>query len=237
MAAAAEKGSHHMRKSTSSVAVATTLGAFAIAGAALAPSADARDTSHHTVWDKVSNCESNNSWHIATGNGFYGGLQFTNHTWHSFGGGKYAGRADHASRNEQIEVARRVLNAQGRNAWPVCGPHAGLTRSSGHATGSKVPNHASPPPGQKSGGHASHHAARHASSRTANHHSTHHGKHRAHSHSHSHHKTYTVRSGDTLRKIARSHHVHGGWKTLYRVNRSHMSSPNTLHVGQHLTLP
>jgi hypothetical protein len=150
---AAEKGYIHMPKRTSSVAVATTLGALAIASAVVAPAADARDVSHHTVWDRVASCESSNSWHIDTGNGFYGGLQFTNQTWHAFGGGRYAGRADHASRNEQIEVARRVLNAQGRDAWPVCGPRAGLTRSSGHATGSRVPEHAAPPPGQRSSGH------------------------------------------------------------------------------------
>jgi resuscitation-promoting factor RpfA len=199
-------------------AVATTLGAAALASAALAVPAQA--TSPNAVWDRVAHCESTNNWHINTGNGFYGGLQFTASTWHAYHGGKYASRADHASRLEQIEVARRVLASQGPGAWPVCGPRAGLTRSSGHATHAALPSVA----GRTVSSHAktTHKKASHKAS-----------KH----HKGTHHKTYRVRSGDTLSKIAHRLHVTGGWHALYHANRKHLSNPNVIHVGQVLTLP
>jgi len=72
-------------------------------------------------WDAIARCESGGNWHINTGNGFYGGLQFTYGTWLGYGGGAYAPRADLASREQQIAVAERVLAGQGIGAWPVCG--------------------------------------------------------------------------------------------------------------------
>ncbi len=105
--------------------VATVAGGMATASSAQASS----------VWDRVAGCESGGNWHINTGNGFYGGLQFTRSTWNGFGGGRYASRADLATRSEQISVAQRVLAAQGPGAWPTCGARAGLTRSNGGASG------------------------------------------------------------------------------------------------------
>ena len=72
-------------------------------------------------WDAVAACESGGNWHINTGNGFYGGLQFDYGTWLSNGGGAYASRADLASREQQIAVATRLYNARGSSPWPVCG--------------------------------------------------------------------------------------------------------------------
>ncbi len=72
-------------------------------------------------WDAVAACESGGNWHINTGNGFYGGLQFDYGTWLSNGGGAYAQRADLASREQQIAVATRLYNARGASPWPVCG--------------------------------------------------------------------------------------------------------------------
>jgi len=72
-------------------------------------------------WDAVARCESGGNWHINTGNGFYGGLQFDYGTWQSNGGGAYASRADLASREQQIDIANRVFAARGRSPWPVCG--------------------------------------------------------------------------------------------------------------------
>jgi hypothetical protein len=74
-------------------------------------------------WDAVANCESGGNWHINTGNGFYGGLQFDYSTWLSNGGGAYAPRADLASRSAQIAVATKVYNARGSSPWPVCGQY------------------------------------------------------------------------------------------------------------------
>jgi resuscitation-promoting factor RpfA len=203
--------------------VVGTLGAAAVVGTTLASAADAAP-SYYRVWDRVAHCESTNHWHINTGNGFYGGLQFSAGTWRAHGGHKYAGQASRATRAEQIEVARRVLASQGPGAWPVCGPRAGLTRSSGHATHAALPRVA---------GTTSHtsthkkHKTKHHAKRTV-----HHKKSRA-----THAKTYRVHSGDTLAKIAHKKHVHGGWHALYRANRSHLSNPNVLRVGQVLRLP
>ena len=74
-------------------------------------------------WDRVAKCETNGDWATDTGNGFYGGLQFTASTWRSFGG---AGMPHQASRDEQIAVGTRVLAAQGWKAWPVCSRKLGL---------------------------------------------------------------------------------------------------------------
>ena len=69
-------------------------------------------------WDAIAACESGGNWAINTGNGYYGGLQFTPGTWSSNGG---AGMPHQASRSEQIRVAENVLRTQGIGAWPVCG--------------------------------------------------------------------------------------------------------------------
>jgi resuscitation-promoting factor RpfA len=118
-------------------AIAATVGVAAVLSSALA--APAAASTRYGVWDRVAMCESSQRWHINTGNGYYGGVQFSARTWASFHGHRYAWQANGASRIEQIEVARRVLAVQGPHAWPVCGPRAGLTRSSGHATRAPLP--------------------------------------------------------------------------------------------------
>ena len=72
-------------------------------------------------WDAVALCESGGDWSINTGNGYYGGLQFSPSTWEAYGGLAYAPRADLATRAEQIAVAEKVLAGQGPGAWPTCG--------------------------------------------------------------------------------------------------------------------
>jgi LysM repeat protein len=72
-------------------------------------------------WSAIAACESGGNWGANTGNGFYGGLQFTEQTWLAYGGGQYAPSANLASESEQIAVADRVLAGQGIGAWPVCG--------------------------------------------------------------------------------------------------------------------
>jgi len=103
-----------------------TAGALCAAGiAAFAVPARAADSS---VWDRVAACESSGNWSADTGNGYYGGLQFSASTWDAYGGRAYAATASGASESAQIAVANRVLSAQGPGAWPVCGPRAGLSR-------------------------------------------------------------------------------------------------------------
>ena len=72
-------------------------------------------------WDAIAACESGNNWAINTGNGYYGGVQFDQNTWERQGGLRYAGRADLATREEQIAIAEVTRSRQGWGAWPVCG--------------------------------------------------------------------------------------------------------------------
>jgi uncharacterized protein YabE (DUF348 family) len=78
------------------------------------------------AWDSLAACESGGNWHINNGNGFYGGVQFDYGTWIAHGGLKYAPRADLATREEQIAIARTTQSSQGWGAWPVCSVKAGL---------------------------------------------------------------------------------------------------------------
>jgi len=68
-------------------------------------------------WHQIAQCESGGNWHINTGNGFYGGLQFLTSTWLAYGGGRYASRADLATPQQQVAVASRMSLTH----WPVCG--------------------------------------------------------------------------------------------------------------------
>ncbi|MGP9846047.1 transglycosylase family protein [Brachybacterium sp. 107] len=72
-------------------------------------------------WDSVAACESSGDWSANTGNGYYGGLQFSQQTWDAFGGSQYASSADQASKSQQIATAEKVLAQQGKGAWPTCG--------------------------------------------------------------------------------------------------------------------
>ncbi len=92
------------------------------AAAAAAPvSTAAPASSGGANWSAIAACESGGNWSANTGNGFYGGLQFTEQTWLGYGGGQYASSANQASATQQIAVAQRVLAGQGIGAWPVCG--------------------------------------------------------------------------------------------------------------------
>ncbi|MET9542686.1 transglycosylase family protein [Streptomyces sp. NPDC006553] len=181
------------------------------------------------VWEKVASCESTSNWHINTGNGYFGGLQFSQSTWEAYGGTHYAPRADLASKDQQIAIAERVLKGQGPGAWPSCGPGAGLARggdgpdsSPGTATtqasrGGNAPSTASLP-GQRA---LSERPARNVGPTAVP----------------TVREMYTVTPGDSLSKIARDERVQGGWKRLYDANRPVVGDdPDLIHPGQRLTL-
>ncbi|MFT3659852.1 MAG: transglycosylase family protein [Gordonia sp. (in: high G+C Gram-positive bacteria)] len=79
------------------------------------------------VWDAIAVCESTSNWATNTGNGYYGGLQFTQSTWNAYGGQQYAPRPDLATREEQIDIAKKVQAGQGWGAWPHCTRRLGLS--------------------------------------------------------------------------------------------------------------
>ena len=103
----------NLRKVVTTAAIAGGLIAAPIALSTATANADVN-------WDAVAACESGGNWAINTGNGYYGGLQFTMGTWRANGG---SGSPAGASREEQIRVAENVLHNQGIRAWPVCGRH------------------------------------------------------------------------------------------------------------------
>lgn len=124
-----DRNTHRKPKHERAKRVLATTAVTGIVGTSLTvASAGAADAASVSTWDRVAKCESGNNWKINTGNGYYGGLQFTASTWRAYGGGRYASRADLATKAQQIQIAEKVLAAQGPGAWPVCSLKAGLTR-------------------------------------------------------------------------------------------------------------
>jgi hypothetical protein len=117
---------------------AVVLGAAAIGMTALAAPASA--ATHN--WDGVAQCESSGNWSINTGNGYYGGLQFSQSTWAAYGGLAYAPRADLATKDQQIAVAESTLAGPGIGAWPNCGKY--LTGTSPAPAAAPAPAPAAP---------------------------------------------------------------------------------------------
>ncbi|WP_380285670.1 transglycosylase family protein [Kitasatospora purpeofusca] len=117
----------HRRRTQAEKAIAVA----GVAGVGLAMpilSATGASAAPVSTWDAVAQCESGGNWSINTGNGFYGGLQFTSSTWKGYGGTAYAPQANQASKAQQISVAEKVLASQGPGAWPVCSKKAGLSK-------------------------------------------------------------------------------------------------------------
>ncbi|MCX5054197.1 MULTISPECIES: transglycosylase family protein [unclassified Streptomyces] len=172
-----------------------------------------------STWNKVAACESTDNWSINTGNGFYGGLQFTQSTWQAYGGTAYARRADLATKDQQIAVAEKVLDGQGPRAWPVCSVKAGLTRGGG------TPD-VRPAGGTSEGGST----AKKTSVRDVQPQTTPQSRAGAA-------EMYTVVRGDSLSEIADNERVRGGWRQLYAANRRTIGAdPDLILPGQRLKL-
>ncbi|MFD8506090.1 transglycosylase family protein [Streptomyces sp. NPDC003631] len=188
--------------------------AIPLIGAGVAHAAD-MDT-----WNKVAACESTGNWSINTGNGYYGGLQFTQSTWEAYGGTAYARRADLATRDQQIAVAEKVLKGQGPGAWPVCSVRAGLTRDD---SGARSSGPTGDTPGTAT--RAAKRSVRDVKPQTT-------PQSQAGTA-----EMYTVVRGDTLSGIADTHHVQGGWQRLYAANREAVGAdPDLILPGQRLQL-
>lgn len=125
-------GKHRVRKTRRELAGRALAGLFyATSGALLIASTTTTPANADVNWDAVAACESGGNWGISTGNGFFGGLQFTLSTWRANGG---TGMPNQATRAEQIRVANNVLNTQGIGAWPICGKRAGTPAKATVAT-------------------------------------------------------------------------------------------------------
>jgi murein DD-endopeptidase MepM/ murein hydrolase activator NlpD len=211
----AVRGRHrrHQPNRINRVSITVTAGSAGVAipliGTGTAQAADVG------TWNKVAACESGNDWAVNTGNGYYGGLQFSQSTWEAYGGRAYAPRADQATREQQIAVAEKVLEGQGPGAWPVCSVRAGLTRGGDTSgTGTASSTHGDRKRDVKD---VRPETTPQSQAGTA--------------------ETYTVVRGDTLSGIAEARDVRGGWRRLYETNRKTVGSdPNLIIPGQRLAL-
>ncbi|WP_128380678.1 transglycosylase family protein [Streptomyces cavernae] len=217
----AERGRHRryqpsrINRASLTVTAGSAGMAIPLIGTGVAEAADV-DT-----WDKVAACESSNDWNINTGNGYYGGLQFSQSTWEAYGGTRYAPRADLATKDQQIEIAEKVLDGQGPGAWPVCSVRAGLTR------GGDTPdiNPKGDGPERDTSTKAPKRTVRDVKPQTTPQSQA--GTARM----------YTVVQGDTLSTIADSRAVEGGWQRLYQANRKTVGGdPDLIVPGQRLSL-
>lgn len=194
------------------------------------------------TWDAVAQCESGGNWSINTGNGYYGGLQFSQSSWEAAGGTAYASRADLATKDQQIAVAEKLLALQGPGAW-ACAGAGNLTAggesaqvdtsgSSSSAKSSSSSDTSSRDTSEtasrgKSENRApvkkSKPAAKPAETKKAAPVQQGDGE-------------YKVVTGDSLSKIAKAQHVSGGWEKLFELNKSVVSDANLIYPGQQLHL-
>ena len=169
-------------------------------------------------WSGVAQCESGGNWSINTGNGYYGGLQFSQGTRAGHGGTAYAPRADLASPSQQIAVAERVLAGQGIGAWPVCGKNlSGASSEVAEATPAPAPQQVLPDRATPQHADRSERQATPVVADTPG-------------------GTYQVQPGDTLSKIAAEHHVSGGWRAVWAKNRAAVADPDLIFVHQLLAV-
>ncbi|MFF8397659.1 transglycosylase family protein [Streptomyces sp. NPDC016172] len=221
------KGTHRRpSKASRVIAIAGVTGAAVAAPLMAAGNASAATASE---WDAVAQCESGGNWSINTGNGYYGGLQFSASTWSGYGGTKYASTADQATKEQQIEIAEKVLASQGKGAWPVCGKGlssagytgGGSSSDSGSSSEQSTESRETQQPASRSD-------ERPAAKKTV---TTPTGK-----------KVekgdgeYKVVKGDTLSSIAEDKKVKGGWEKLYQLNKDIIDDANLIYTGQQLHL-
>ena len=236
---AAAEGSSTRNRRIRAALITGVVVAAPVAGLVTATTASAASVS---TWDAVAQCESGGNWSINTGNGYYGGLQFSASTWAAYGGTQYASSANQASQGQQIAVAEKVLASQGPGAWPVCGPKAGLaaggaaadvsTSSSSNSGSSNSGSSGQSGYRQSSAPTRSSAPVQHSAPSTSNSSSDSAGSSSTGSATGD---SYTVKTGDTLSGIADAHGVN--WHKLYTENESVIGADaNLILPGQVLTI-
>ena len=221
------KGKH--RRPSKATRIATLAGVTTAAVAVPLMGATGASAATASEWDAVAQCESGGNWSINTGNGYYGGLQFSASTWAAYGGTAYASTANQASKSQQIAVAEKVLAAQGKGAWPVCG--TGLSGAAYNGAAASKPSTTTHSDSQAASRSSERPAAKTESTKSTKTVTTPTGK-----------KVkkgdgeYKVVKGDTLSSIAEKHGVKGGWQKLFQLNKDIVSDANLIYPGQQLHL-
>ncbi len=220
-----------------------------VAGAAALALAGPASAAPDSTWDAVAQCESSGNWSINTGNGYYGGLQFSQSTWNAFGGQEYASRADLASREEQIAIAEKTLAGQGWGAWACAYAGGGEGSTERTVTGSSDSTESAPAAAESSSSNNSSDESSSTESSSGNSGRADRSWHNRGEESTSTAAasapvaaasaadgTYTVVSGDTLSKIAIANGVDGGWQALFQANSDVVSDADLIYPGQVLRL-
>ncbi|USQ88742.1 LysM peptidoglycan-binding domain-containing protein [Streptomyces phaeoluteigriseus] len=234
------KGKH--RRPSKATRVAALAGVTGVAIAAPLMAAGNASAATASEWDAVAQCESGGNWSINTGNGYYGGLQFSASTWAAYGGTQYASTADKASKSQQIQIAEKVLAGQGKGAWPSCGVGlSGAAYNGGSASTGSSSN------GNSSGGSSSSGSSE-STTRSTEEQGASRSAERPAAKSQ---KTvttptgkkvkkgdgeYKVVKGDTLSSIAEAHDVKGGWAKLFELNKDIVQEADLIYPGQQLHL-
>ncbi|MET9828600.1 transglycosylase family protein [Streptomyces sp. NPDC006385] len=221
------KGKHRRpSKAARAIAVVGVTGAAAVAAPLMAAGSASAATA--SEWDAVAQCESGGNWAINTGNGYYGGLQFSASTWAAYGGTKYASTADQATKAQQIEIAEKVLAGQGKGAWPHCGTGLSSAAYSGSSSsdssqGSEATTRSTEQ--QPASRSAERPAAEKKTVTTPTGKKVKKGD-----------GEYKVVKGDTLSSIAQERDVKGGWEKLFQLNKDIVEDANLIYPGQQLHL-
>ncbi|MFJ5937900.1 transglycosylase family protein [Streptomyces sp. NPDC093071] len=230
------KGKH--RRPSKATQLAALVGVTGIAVAAPLMTAGTASAATSSEWDRVAQCESGGNWSISTGNGYYGGLQFSASTWAAYGGTAYASTADQASKSQQIAIAEKVLAGQGKGAWPSCGVglsgasyDGGAAESAPQQEQPKQERKAEQPTTrseQRQAPKKERQAAPEAAKKTV---TTPTGKTVKKGDG-----EYKVVAGDTLSKIADAQGVKGGWAQLFELNKDVVENADLIYPGQQLHL-
>lgn len=176
-------------------------------------------------WDNVAQCESSGDWSINTGNGYYGGLQFSQSTWEAYGGLSYAPRADLASPSAQKAVAEKTLAGQGWGAWGCADARGSQAKdtTSNYKEKAPAPKAETKAPAASSNSsnsdksRSSAPAPKSAPESNAGNRGTKTGD------------TYTIQAGDTLGTIASKHGT--SWQVLYSANTDVLNSASMIYPG------
>lgn len=191
------------------------------------------------TWDAVAQCESGGNWSINTGNGYYGGLQFSQSSWEAAGGTAYASRADLATKDQQIAVAEKLLALQGPGAW-ACAGAGNLTAGGPAADVNTGTSTKSTPSKSTTSRDTSDTASRGKSENRAPVKKTKPAAKPAETKKaapvQQGNGEYKVVTGDSLSEIAQAHHVAGGWEKLFELNKSIVSDADLIYPGQQLHL-
>ncbi|WP_435969708.1 transglycosylase family protein [Streptomyces sp. Qhu_M48] len=235
------KGKH--RRPSKATQVVTLVGVTGVAVAAPLMTAGTASAATASEWDRVAQCESGGNWSINTGNGYYGGLQFSASTWAAYGGTAYASTANQASKSQQIAIAEKVLAGQGKGAWPSCGVGlSGASYDGGAAESAPQQNTQQPQQERKAEQPTTRSEQRQAPKKATQQQAA--PKAAAK-------KTvttptgktvkkgdgeYKVTTGDTLSKIAQTQGVKGGWAKLFELNKDVVENADLIYPGQQLHL-